>query len=197
MEGKYCVTSTKSFDMSRIGKAPINVPSGVTLTINDSNVTVKGPKGELSQQVSEKMELNLEDGVFTISRPDESKESKSLHGLYRALINNMVIGVTEGYKRELELVGVGFKAESKGNLLELNLGYSHNIYFQIPSELKVTTETVKGKPPLVTLEGTDKQLIGHIAAEIRSLRKPEPYKGKGVKFKGEIIRRKAGKAAKK
>lgn len=183
--------------MSRIGKAPINVPSGVTLTINDSNVTVKGPKGELSQQVSEKMELSLEDGVFTISRPDESKESKSLHGLYRALINNMVIGVTEGYKRELELVGVGFKAESKGNLLELNLGYSHNIYFQIPSELKVTTETVKGKPPLVTLEGTDKQLIGHIAAEIRSLRKPEPYKGKGVKFKGEIIRRKAGKAAKK
>lgn len=183
--------------MSRIGKAPINVPSGVTLTINDSNVTVKGPKGELSQQVSEKMELNLEDGVFTISRPDESKESKSLHGLYRALINNMVIGVTEGYKKELELVGVGFKAESKGNLLELNLGYSHNIYFQIPSELKVTTETVKGKPPLVTLEGTDKQLIGHIAAEIRSLRKPEPYKGKGVKFKGEIIRRKAGKAAKK
>lgn len=183
--------------MSRIGKAPINVPSGVTMTISDSVVTVKGPKGELSQKVSDKMEMNFEDGILTISRPDESKESKSLHGLYRSLINNMVIGVTEGYKKELELVGVGFKAESKGNLLELNLGYSHSIYFQIPDELTVTTVTSKGKPPLVTLEGTDKQLLGHIAAEIRSLRKPEPYKGKGVKFKGEVVRRKAGKSSKK
>ena len=183
--------------MSRIGKSPISIPEGVAITMSDDKVKVKGPKGELSQPISDKMDLKIEDGVFTINRPDDSKEFKSLHGLYRALVNNMVIGVTEGYKKELELVGVGFKADSKGNLLELNLGYSHNIYFQVPEELKVTTETVKGKPPMVTLEGIDKQLIGHIAAEIRSLRKPEPYKGKGVKFKGEILRRKAGKSVKK
>lgn len=169
----------------------------MTITTQEDKVTVKGPKGELSQHISPTMKVTIEDGVLTIERPDESKESKSKHGLYRALINNMVVGVTEGYKKELELVGVGYKAENKGNVLELNLGYSHNIYFQIPEELTVKTETLKGKPPLVSLEGADKQLIGHIAAEIRSLRRPEPYKGKGVKYKDEVLRRKAGKSAKK
>lgn len=183
--------------MSLIGKLPVAIPQRVSLDINEGNVKVKGPKGELSQQVPAEFKLNLEEGNLSIERPSEQKRHKALHGLYRSLIANMVTGVTDGYKVELELVGVGFKAANQGNLLELNLGYSHNIYFVVPSELKVATETVKGKNPKVTLEGIDKQLIGHVAAELKKLRKTEPYKGKGVRFVGEQIRRKAGKAGAK
>ncbi|MCI5080976.1 MAG: 50S ribosomal protein L6 [Saprospiraceae bacterium] len=182
--------------MSRVGKAPISLPKGVEITVDKSNVvTVKGPKGELQQQVDPDLTVKIEDGVLEISRPTEQKRHKAMHGLYRALINNLVVGVTEGYVKELELVGVGYRASNTGNLLELSLGYSHPIIFYIPDELKVTTETVKGQPPLVRLEGIDKQLIGQVAAKIRSFRKPEPYKGKGVRYKGEQIRRKAGKTA--
>lgn len=184
--------------MSRIGNNPISVPAGVEINVSGDNVvTVKGPKGELTQELKGGISLGLEDGIATVSRPDEAKESKSLHGLYRSLVNNMIVGVTEGYNRQLELVGVGYKAEAKGQILELNLGYSHNIYMQIPAEVKVTTETVKGQPPRVSLESYDKQLVGQVAAKIRSLRKPEPFKGKGVKFVGEVLRRKAGKSAAK
>jgi len=184
--------------MSRIGNNPISVPAGVEINVSGDNVvTVKGPKGELSQELKGGVSLKVEDGSATVARPNESKESKSLHGLYRSLVSNMVVGVTDGYKRELELVGVGYKADAKGQILELNLGYSHNIFIQIPSEVKVTTETVKGKPPKVSLESHDKQLVGQVAAKIRSMRKPEPFKGKGVKFVGEVLRRKAGKSAAK
>jgi len=184
--------------MSRIGKAPINVPDGVTVSVGKGNVVnVKGAKGELNQQVDSDLKVSVEDGVVTLTRPTEQKRHKALHGLYRALIQNMVVGVSEGYKKQLELVGVGYKAEAKGNLLELNLGYSHSIFFSIPQELNVTAETAKGKNPIVTLEGIDKQLIGHVAAKLRELRKIEPYKGKGVRFVGEVIRRKAGKTAAK
>ncbi len=182
--------------MSRVGKAPISLPKGVEITVDKSNVvTVKGPKGELQQQVDPDLTVKIEDGVLEINRPTEQKRHKAMHGLYRALINNLVVGVTEGYVKELELVGVGYRASNTGNLLELSLGYSHPIIFYIPDELNVTTETVKGQPPLVRLEGIDKQLIGQVAAKIRSFRKPEPYKGKGVRYKGEQIRRKAGKTA--
>jgi len=184
--------------MSRIGNKPISIADGVTIEVSDKNmVTVKGPKGILSQQVDPDIKVEINDGELSIKRPTEQKRHKAMHGLYRSLINNMVIGVTSGYKKELELVGVGFKAAVTGKLLELNLGHSHSIYFEVPPELTVTAETQKGKNPMVTLEGIDKQLIGHVAAKIRSLRKVEPYKGKGVRFVGEQIRRKAGKTAAK
>ena len=183
--------------MSRIGKAPINLPAGVTVELKDAVVTTKGPKGSLDQQIDEDFEVKVDGTVVTVGRPTDQKRHKALHGLYRSLINNMVIGVSEGYKKELELVGVGYKASVQGNVLELNLGYSHNIFMALPDSIKVTAETKKGQNPIVTLESTDKQLIGQVAAKIRSLRKVEPYKGKGIRFVGEIVRRKAGKTAAK
>jgi large subunit ribosomal protein L6 len=181
--------------MSRIGKKPIAIPAGVTVTVKDSVVTVKGPKGELSQEVDRDIEVKVEGAEVIVARPTEQIRHRAMHGLYRSLIANLVKGVTEGYKKELELVGVGFKAANQGNLLDLALGYSHNIIFEIPKELKVSTTTEKGQNPKIFLEGSDKQLIGAVAAKLRSLRKPEPYKGKGVKYSDEIVRRKAGKAA--
>jgi large subunit ribosomal protein L6 len=184
--------------MSRIGKNPVSVPSGVTIDITKGNlVTVKGPKGELSQQVHPELGINIEDGELTVTRPNESKRMRSFHGLYRSLIHNMVVGVTDGYTKELEVVGVGYRAENKGNLLILTLGYSHPIYFMIPAEVAVETVSAKGKAPVIKLSSNDKQLIGQVAAKIRAFRKPEPYKGKGIKFVGEEIRRKAGKTAAK
>jgi large subunit ribosomal protein L6 len=184
--------------MSRIGKNPISVPAGVTITITNENlVTVKGPKGELTQQVDPEIIVKQEDNVLTVSRPTEQKRHKALHGLYRSLINNMVVGVTEGYKIEQELVGVGYRATNQGNTLDLVLGYSHHYVFQLPQEIKVTTTSEKGQTPKIILESIDKQLIGQVAAKIRSLRAPEPYKGKGIKFVGEVLRRKAGKSASK
>jgi len=182
--------------MSRIGKKPVAIPKGVTIVVGTDNViTVKGPKGELKQAIDRdiKVEVGAEEVVFT--RPTEQIRHKAMHGLYRALVGNLVKGVTEGYKKNLELVGVGFKAANQGNVLDLSLGYSHNIIFEVPSELKVGTLTEKGKNPTISLEGIDKQLLGQVAAKLRGLRKPEPYKGKGVKYAGEILRRKAGKAA--
>lgn len=181
--------------MSRIGKAPITIPGGVTVEQKDTVVHVKGPKGELTQHIDPSIKMTIEDGTITFERPSEQKKHKAMHGLSRALINNMIVGVTEGYKKELELVGVGYKATVSGQVLEMNLGYSHNIFMQIPDEVKATAETAKGKNPIVTLESSDKQLIGQVAAKIKSLRKVEPYKGKGIRFVGEYIRRKAGKAA--
>ena len=182
--------------MSRIGKQPISIPSGVTVTVgNDNVVIVKGPKGELKESIDRDITIEVKDGKLLVSRPTDQIRHRALHGLYRALLSNLVKGVTEGFKKELELVGVGFKAANTGNILDLALGYSHNIIIDIPKELKVTTVTEKGKNPIVTLEGADKQLLGQVAAKLRSLRKPEPYKGKGVKFVGEVLRRKAGKAA--
>ncbi len=182
--------------MSRIGKQPIAVPTGVTFTLNANNeLTIKGPKGELKQAINKDITVAQEDGHLVISRPSDEIEHKALHGLYRAIVSNMVKGVTDGYTKKLELVGVGFKASNQGNILDLALGYSHNIVFEIPKELSVTTLTEKGANPIITLEGSDKQLLGQVAAKIRSLRKPEPYKGKGVKYVGEYIRRKAGKSA--
>lgn len=182
--------------MSRIGKKPITVPKGVTITIGADNVlVVKGPKGELKQAIDRDIKAEVKDGVLEFTRPTDQIRHRALHGLYRALVSNMVTGVTDGYKRQLELIGVGFKASNQGNVLDLALGYSHNIIFEIPKELKLVTETNKGENPKITLEGTDKQLIGAVAAKIRSLRKPEPYKGKGVRYVGEVVRKKAGKAA--
>jgi len=181
--------------MSRIGNAIIELPQGVDFSFNDNVITVKGPKGELTQKIDPSITPKIEDGIISFDRANEAKQTKAFHGLYRSLVNNMITGVTEGYKTEQELVGVGYRASNKGQLLELSLGYSHPIHFQIPDEVKVTTVTEKGKNPLVVLESHDKQLIGVVAAKIRSLRKPEPYKGKGVRFKGEHIRRKAGKTA--
>ena len=184
--------------MSRIGNKPVKIKEGVTIEVSSDNlVSVKGPKGNLTRSISSEMELKIEDGVLTVKRPTEQKRHKALHGLSRALIYNMVEGVTDGYKKELELVGVGYKATAQNNVLDLSLGYSHNIMMMIPTELKVTAETKKGKNPLVTLEGIDKELIGEVAAKIRELRKVEPYKGKGIRFVGEQIRRKAGKTAAK
>ena len=184
--------------MSRIGKNPINIPAGVTITVaNDNVVTVKGPKGELTQAVDADIIISQEDGVLTVNRPTEQKRHKALHGLYRSLINNMVVGVTDGYKIEQELVGVGYRATNQGNTLDLVLGFSHHYVFQLPAEIKVTTLSEKGQTPKVILESIDKQLIGQVAAKIRSLRAPEPYKGKGIKFVGEVLRRKAGKSASK
>jgi large subunit ribosomal protein L6 len=182
--------------MSRIGKLPVNLPKGVTVNISDTNVVrVKGPLGELSQTVDKDLKVEVIDDHIIVSRPSESKNHKSLHGLYRALIENMVVGVSQGYKKELELVGVGYRAEAKGQQLELSLGYSHEIILQLPSEVKLETRTERRSNPIITLTCIDKQLIGHIAAKIRSLRPPEPYKGKGIKFVGEQLRRKAGKSA--
>jgi large subunit ribosomal protein L6 len=182
--------------MSRIGKLPVNLPKGVTVEISDSNlVRVKGPLGELTQAVSKDLKVEVVDNQLILTRPSESKNHKSLHGLYRALIGNMVTGVSQGYKKELEIVGVGYRAEAKGQMLEMSLGYSHEIVIQMPDEVKVEARTERRSNPVVTLTCIDKQLIGHIAAKIRSLRPPEPYKGKGIKFVGEQIRRKAGKSA--
>ncbi len=184
--------------MSRIGKAPIAIPAGVTVTISDRNlVSVKGPKGELTQQVDRDITIAQEEGNIVVTRPTDQKKHKALHGLYRSLLANMVHGVTEGYKTTQELVGVGYRASSTGNVLELTLGFSHQIVFVLPNEVKVSTTADKGKNPTITLECADKQLIGQVAAKIRGFRKPEPYKGKGVKFAGEVLRRKAGKSAKK
>jgi large subunit ribosomal protein L6 len=184
--------------MSRIGNAPIDLPKGVEISVSKGNeLTVKGPKGTLTQQIDPDMKVSNEDGVVTVERPTDQKRHRALHGLYRALINNMVIGVSEGFVKELELVGVGYRASNTGQLLELSVGYSHPIMFAIPDEVKVETKSEKGKPPLVRLESIDNQLLGQVAAKIRAFRKPEPYKGKGIRFVGEHIRRKAGKSAAK
>ena len=181
--------------MSRIGKLPIAIPAGVTIDVKDNLITVKGPKGELKQAVNPNIKVEIEEGNINVSRPDDNRESRAQHGLYRALINNMVTGVSTGFKKELEIVGVGYKAESKGQVLQLTLGYSHAIYLKMPPEVSVNAVTERNKNPLITLESCDKQLLGQICAKIRSFRKPEPYKGKGVKFVGEVIRRKSGKTA--
>lgn len=181
--------------MSRIGNAIITIPSDVTITEKDGVVTVKGPKGELIQELKEGITVEQKDGELSVSRPSESKQHKALHGLYRALINNMVVGVSEGFTKKLELVGVGYRASHQGQRLDLALGFSHGIVMELPDEVKVDTLTEKGKNPIITLSSYDKQLLGMVAAKIRSFRKPEPYKGKGVRFVGEQIRRKAGKSA--
>jgi large subunit ribosomal protein L6 len=182
--------------MSRIGKQPVSIPAGVTITVSaDHVVTVKGPKGELKETINRDISVEVKDGQAVLTRPTDQIRHRAMHGLYRSLVSNMVKGVTDGFKKDLELVGVGFKAANTGNVLDLALGYSHNIIFEIPKELKVTTLTEKGQNPKIFLEGVDKQLIGQVAAKLRSLRKPEPYKGKGVKYIGEQLRRKAGKAA--
>lgn len=181
--------------MSRIGKAPIEIPAGVTVQVKDNVVTVKGPKGELSQEVNPDITVKVEDGKVELTRPSDDREHRSMHGLYRALIHNMVVGVSEGYKKEMELVGVGYRATATGQVLELSLGFSHAIYIKLPKEIKVEAKSERNKNPLIILECADKQLIGQVCAKIRSLRKPEPYKGKGIKFVGEVIRRKSGKSA--
>ena len=181
--------------MSRIGLAPITIPSSINVDVKDNMITVKGNKAELQQEIKEGFKVNIEDGELTIERPSEQKEDKALHGLYRALINNMVEGLDKGFTKELELVGVGYRASNQGQKLDLSLGFSHNIVLELPEEVTVETVTEKGKNPLIKLSSYDKQLLGMVAAKIRGFRKPEPYKGKGVKFKGESIRRKAGKSA--
>jgi large subunit ribosomal protein L6 len=182
--------------MSRIGNLPIDLPESVTFNVDENNlVTIKGPQGELTQQVHMDIKISAEEGQITLTRPSESKEHKSLHGLYRSLINNMVIGVSQGYEIKQEFVGVGYRAEARGQRLEMSLGYSHDIIIELPPEVKVEAHTERRSNPIVTLRSADKQLIGHVAAKIRSLRPPEPYKGKGIKFVGEQLRRKAGKAA--
>ena len=181
--------------MSRIGKLPIAIPAGVTVTQKDNVVTVKGPKGELSQYVNPLITVTVEGNEVIVSRSSDEKQERAFHGLYRALINNMVVGVSEGYKAELELVGVGYRVSNTGNVMELALGFTHPIFMVLPAEIKVETKTERNKNPLITLESCDKQLLGAVCAKIRSFRKPEPYKGKGVKFVGEVIRRKSGKSA--
>ena len=182
--------------MSRIGKLPVNLPSGVTIDVSDDNVvSVKGPLGTLSQKIDSDIRVEVENNEIILSRPNDEKRLKSLHGLYRALIANMVVGVSTGYRKELELVGVGYRAEANGQRLEMSLGFSHDIVMELPQEVKVETKTEKRRNPIITLSSIDKQLIGHVAAKIRSLRPPEPYKGKGIKFVGEQLRRKAGKSA--
>lgn len=184
--------------MSRVGKAPISLPAKVEINVSKGNlVTIKGPKGALTQQLDPDITVEVEDGVLSVKRPTDQKRHRALHGLYRALLNNMVQGVSEGFVKEMELVGVGYRANSTGQLLELTLGYSHPIFFYLPDEVKVSTSQEKGKNPIVRLESIDKQLLGQVAAKIRAMRKPEPYKGKGVKFAGEVLRRKAGKSAAK
>lgn len=182
--------------MSRVGKTLINIPSGVSVDVSKSNlVTVKGSKGSLSEQIHADLEVKIEDGVLSVTRPTDQKRHREFHGLTRSLINNMVIGVSSGFTKQMELIGVGYRVSNTGNLLELIIGYSHPIYFMIPSEIKLSTKMEKGEAPTIILEGSDKQLIGQICAKIRSYRKPEPYKGKGIKFVGEIVRRKAGKTS--
>ena len=181
--------------MSRIGKAPIAIPAGVTVKVSGDVVTVKGPKGELSQKINPDLQITVEDGQLTLARPSDDREHRAQHGLYRALIHNMVVGVSEGYRKEMELVGVGYRAAATGQVLELSLGYSHAIYIKLPPEVKVEAKSERNKNPLIILESDDKQFLGQVCAKIRSLRKPEPYKGKGIKFVGEVIRRKSGKSA--
>lgn len=185
--------------MSRIGKLPINIPAGVTVTLNDGIVAVKGPKGELSQKVDTSINVKVEDAQVILDINEESavnyKQKQAFHGLYRSLVNNMVVGVSEGYKKVLELVGVGYRVSNQGNLIEFSLGYTHPIFIQLPSEIKVETKSERNQNPLIILESCDKQLLGLVCAKIRSFRKPEPYKGKGVLFQGEVIRRKSGKTA--
>ncbi len=181
--------------MSRIGKAPIEIPAGVTVTVKDNVVTVKGPKGELSQAFNPDLSVTVDGNHIVVTRPSDDREHRAQHGLYRALIHNMVVGVSTGYRKEMELVGVGYRATSTGQVLELSLGYSHAIYIKLPPEVKVEAKTERNKNPLIILESDDKQLLGQVCAKIRSLRKPEPYKGKGIKFVGEVIRRKSGKSA--
>ena len=186
--------------MSRIGKLPINIPAGVTVTLQDNVVSVKGPKGELSQVVDPSIIVTIENNEITFAIDEkndtvENKQKQAFHGLYRALVNNMVVGVSQGYKKEMELVGVGYRVTNTGQLLDLSLGYTHNIYMQLPKEVKVETKAERNKNPLIILESADKQLLGQICAKIRSFRMPEPYKGKGIKFVGEEIRRKSGKSA--
>jgi large subunit ribosomal protein L6 len=182
--------------MSRIGKNPIAIPAGVEITVDNGVVTAKGPKGVLTQNF-ELVNVDVEEGNVVVSRSGESKDEKSKHGLYRSLISNIIEGVNNGFKTTQELVGVGYRATVEGQLLELNLGYSHTIFMQIPDEVSVTAEAVKGKPPVVIFESMDKQLVGQVAAKLRSFRPPEPYKGKGIKFAGEVLRRKAGKTSSK
>ena len=185
--------------MSRIGKLPINIPAGVTVTLNNGVVTVKGPKGELSQKVDSSINVKVEDAQVVLDINEESavnyKQKQAFHGLYRSLVNNMVVGVSEGYKKVLELVGVGYRVSNQGNLIEFSLGYTHPIFIQLPSEIKVETKSERNQNPLIILESCDKQLLGLVCAKIRSFRKPEPYKGKGVLFQGEVIRRESGKTA--
>lgn len=181
--------------MSRIGKLPIAIPAGVTITQQDNVVTIKGPKGTLSQEVNPNIEVKVENNEIIVTRPNDEKQNRALHGLYRSLLSNMVVGVSEGYKKTLELVGVGYRVSNQGQVLELALGYTHNIFLGLPAEIKVETKTERNQNPVINLESCDKQLIGQVCAKIRSFRKPEPYKGKGVKFAGEIVRRKAGKSA--
>lgn len=181
--------------MSRIGKLPINIPAGVTVSVKDSVVTVKGPKGELTQQIAPQITVKVEGAECKVERPNDEKQNRANHGLYRSLINNMVIGVSEGYKKSMELVGVGYRVSNQGQVLEFSLGFTHNIFLALPSEVKIETKSERNQNPVLILECCDKQLVGQICAKIRSFRKPEPYKGKGVKFVGEVIRKKAGKSA--
>jgi len=181
--------------MSRIGKLPISIPVGVTVTFVDDFVTVKGPKGELSQYINPLIGVDIQSGHIVLTRQSDDKQERAFHGLYRSLIHNMVVGVSEGYKKELELVGVGYRASNNGNIIDLALGYTHNIFIQLPPEVKVETKAERNKNPLILLESCDKQLLGQVCSKIRSFRKPEPYKGKGIKFVGEEIRRKSGKSA--
>ena len=183
--------------MSRIGKLPIQIPNGVTVTQKDGIVTLKGPKGELSQPVNPDIKVTVDNGVLKVERPTDERKHRALHGLYRALINNMATGVSTGFRKELELVGVGYRVTNTGQVLELMLGFTHNIYFELPKEITVETKTERNKSPLIILESADKQLLGQVCSKIRSFRMPEPYKGKGIKFTGEVVRRKSGKSAAK
>ena len=183
--------------MSRIGKLPIQLPTGVMISQKDGIVTVKGPKGELSQRVNPDIKVDVNDGVLKLERSTDERTHRALHGLYRSLLNNMVVGVSEGYKKSLELVGVGYRVTNTDQVLELSLGYTHAIYFELPKEIKVETKSERNKSPLIILESADKQLLGQVCAKIRSFRMPEPYKGKGIRFVGEVIRRKSGKSAAK
>ena len=181
--------------MSRIGKLPVSIPAGVTVTVKDGVVTVKGAKGELSQAVDARIAVAVEEGQVVVSRQSDERQERSLHGLYRALIHNMVVGVSEGFSKTLELVGVGYRASNQGQLLELSLGFTHNIFLQLPKEINLETKTERNKNPLIILSSADKQLLGQVCSKIRSFRMPEPYKGKGIRFEGEVVRRKSGKSA--
>ena len=181
--------------MSRIGKLPVSIPAGVTVTVKDGVVTVKGAKGELSQAVDARIAVAVEEGQVVVSRQSDERQERSLHGLYRALIHNMVVGVSEGFSKTLELVGVGYRASNQGQILELSLGFTHNIFLQLPKEINLETKTERNKNPLIILSSADKQLLGQVCSKIRSFRMPEPYKGKGIRFEGEVIRRKSGKSA--
>lgn len=181
--------------MSRIGKHPISIPAGVTVSVKDGVVTVKGAKGELSQSVDTRIEVAVEDAQVVVRRHSDERQERSLHGLYRALIHNMIVGVSEGFSKTLELVGVGYRASNQGQILELSLGFTHNIFLQLPKEINLETKTERNKNPLIILSSADKQLLGQVCAKIRSFRMPEPYKGKGIRFEGEVIRRKSGKSA--